>query len=167
MIEYRKATPKDAPALKEYVKTVGTETDFLSYGKDTFNISDEREARFIERFNRSKKDIMLIACDGEKIVANASLEANRVLRYAHRSELSITVLKEYWGRGIGSRIMEILIEFAKENKIEVIYLDVRQDNERAIALYQKFGFKKNCDIEKYFKIDGKYYGGSIMTLYLD
>lgn len=163
-IEYRCASGGDAHALAEYVRTVGGETDFLSYGKDTFNMSDEREKRFIERFEKSKKDIMLIALDGERIVANASLEANRVARFAHRSELSITVLKEYWGKGIGSRLMEMMIDFAKENNIELIYLEARADNERAIRLYEKFGFVKKGEIDKFFKIGGEYFGGVIMTL---
>ena len=56
---------------------------------------------------------MLIATDGGRIIANASLEANRVQRYSHVSELSITVLREYWGRGVGSYLMKIMIDFAK------------------------------------------------------
>ncbi len=165
-IVFRRAEARDAEALIEYITTVGGETDFLSYGKDTFNISCEREARFIERFEKSKKDFMLVACDGEKIVANASLEANRVARFSHRSELSITVLKEYWGRGIGSRLMEIMIDFAREKGIEVIYLEARADNKRAIRLYEKYGFVKIGQIDKFFKIRGEYFGGVIMTLEL-
>ena len=109
---------------------------------------------------------MLVALDGERIVANASLEANRVARFSHRSELSITVLKEYWGKGIGSRLMEMMIDFAKENNIELIYLEARADNERAIRLYEKFGFVKKGEIDKFFKIGGEYFGGVIMTLEL-
>lgn len=163
---FREAEGKDAEALVKYITTVGGETDYLSYGKDTFNISPEREARFIERFKRNKKDIMLIALDGESVIANASLESNRVQRYSHSSELSITVLKEYWGRGIGSRLMEMMIDFARSVGTEIIYLEARSDNERAFALYQKFGFEKNCDIKRFFKIDGKYYDATVMTLYL-
>ena len=165
-MEFRQADARDAHALAEYVKIVGGETDFLSYGKDTFNMSDEREARFIERFARSEKDIMLIALEDGKIVANASLEASRVARFSHRSELSITVLKEYWGRGIGSRLMEIMIDFAKEKGIELIYLEARADNERAISLYEKFGFVKKGEVDKFFKINGEYFGCVIMTLEL-
>lgn len=164
MIEYRIAKKSDAHALAEYVRIVGGETDFLSYGSDTFNMSDEREARFIERFEKSKKDIMLVALDNGRVVANASLEASRVARFSHRSELSITVLKEYWGKGIGSRLMEILIDFAKENRVELIYLEARADNERALSLYKKFGFIKKGEIENFFKINGEYYGAVIMTL---
>ena len=164
MIEYRIAKREDAHSLAEYVRCVGGETDFLSYGADTFNMSDEREARFIERFEKSKKDIMLVALDGERIVANASLEANRVQRYSHVSELSVTVLKEYWGKGIGSRLVEIMIDFARENGVEVIYLEARSDNERAISLYRKFGFEKKGEIDRFFKIKDDYYGCVIMTL---
>ena len=109
---------------------------------------------------------MLIALDGEKIVANASLEANRVARFSHRSELSITVLKDYWGNGIGSHLMEMMIDFAKVKDIEVIYLEARADNERAIKLYERFGFVKKGEIDKFFKVNEKYFGGVIMTLEL-
>ena len=109
---------------------------------------------------------MLIALDGDKIIANASLEASRVLRFSHRSELSITVLKEYWGKGVGSRLMEIMIDFAKEKGIELIYLEARADNERAISLYKKYGFVKKGEVDKFFKINGEYFGAVIMTLEL-
>ncbi len=165
-IKIRKAECSDAVALIEYIKTVGGETDNLSYGSDTFDISQKKEERFIERFSRGERDIMLVALDGEKIVANASLEANRVKRYSHRSELSITVLREYWGRGIGSRLLEEMIDFARFVGTEIIYLEARADNTRAVSLYKKFGFSENCKFEKFFKIDGKYYDAVLMTLYL-
>lgn len=163
-IVFRRAEGRDAEALIEYINTVGGETDFLSYGADTFKMTAEREARFIEKFNQNKRDIMLVAYDGDKLIANASLEANRVQRYSHRSELSITVLREYWGRGVGSKLMKMMIDFAKTTGIEIIYLEARADNERAIALYQKFGFREICNFEKYFKINGNYFDGKIMTL---
>ena len=166
MIEYREAVASDAHDLAEYVRIVGGETDFLSYGADTFVMSDEREARFIQRFQNNKKDIMLIATDGGRIIANASLEANRVQRYSHVSELSITVLREYWGRGVGSHLMEMMINFAIENGIELLYLEARADNERAISLYKKFGFVKSGEIPKFFKINGEYFGCVTMTLEL-
>ena len=38
--------------------------------------------------------------------------------------------------------METIIDFAKNTaKIEIISLEVRSDNKRAIALYKKFGFE--------------------------
>ena len=165
-IVYREAVAKDAEGVLRHIQTVGGETDNLSFGKDTFSISIEREARFIDRFCKNKNDIMLVALDGDKVVGNAVVERNKVLRYNHRAEISITVLKEYWGRGIGSSLMNIMIDFAKSTGIEILYLEVRADNLRAISLYERFGFKKIGKYNNFFKIDNIYYDAYIMTLNL-
>lgn len=165
-IEIREACAADAEKMILYNKKVGSETDFLSFGTDTFNISCDKEARFLERFRNSKKDLMLVAYDNEKIVANASIEGHRTQRYSHRAELSITVLKKYWGQGIGSSLMEKLIAFAEEIGYKSIYLEVRSDNERAINLYKKFGFVCAGVYKEYFKIDSKYYDADLMVLYI-
>ena len=130
------------------------------------DISKEKEARFIERFKSNKRELMLVALDGERIVANACIEANRIFRYSHRGELSITVLRQYWGRGIGSALMERLVSFAKDVGFKSIYLDVRADNTRAIALYEKFNFKKLGIYKDYFKILDDYYDAWLMVLHL-
>ena len=161
----REATGADAEKMLHYNNIVGGETDFLSFGADTFNISVEKEARFLERFKNSKKDLMLVALDADKIVANASIEGNRTKRYAHRAELSITVLRDYWGNGIGSSLMEKLISFSKEIGYKSVYLDVRGDNERAISIYKKFGFEKIGVYNDYFNINGEFYPAILMVLH--
>ena len=165
-IIYREAVGDDAAALLSHLSCVGGETENLSYGKNTFRISVEKEKRFIERFKNNPGDVMLVALDGSSVVGNGIIERNRVERYNHRAELSITVLKKYWGLGIGSRLMQMMIEFAKESGIENIYLEVRSDNERAISLYKRFGFARIGVYEDFFKIDGKYYTADLMTLNL-
>ena len=165
-IIYREALKTDAAALLVHVNAVGAETDNLSFSGDTFKISEERESKFIDRFLRSRDDIMLVALDGARVVGNAIVERNRVERYHHRAEISITVNKEYWGKGIGSKLMEMMIDFARNVGIEILYLEARADNERAIKLYKKYGF---CEIglyEKFFKINEKYYDAWLMMLKL-
>ena len=163
-IIYRKAVASDAKSLLLHIITVGGETDNLSFGADTFNISPEREAKFIDRFAKSNNDLMLVALDGDKVVGNAIVERNKVKRYNHRAEISITVLRDYWGRGIGSRLMEMMIDFAKSAKIESLYLEVRGDNERAISLYKKYGFEEIGEYKCYFKINNSYYDAIFMVL---
>ena len=165
-IVYRVAQANDAEALLLHLECVGGETDYLSFGKDTFKISVEKEARFIEKFYNSKKDVMFVAMDGERVVGNASLVRNRIDRYSHRAELSITVLRDYWGRGIGNRLMQLMIDFAKETKCEIIYLETRSDNVSAISLYKKFGFEKIGVYNNFFKINGEYFNADLMVLYL-
>ena len=165
-IIYREATPEDASALLLHQSTVGDETDNLSFDGKTFNISPEKEARFIERFAKSERDIMLVALDGEKIVGNGIIECDRVKRYSHRATLSITVLRGYWGRGIGTRLMEMMIKCSREHNIDVVSLEVRSDNLRAVSLYEKYGFETIGLYKKFFKINGEYYDADLMQLVL-
>ena len=56
--------------------------------------------------------------------------------------------KEYWGRGIGSEMLDYIISFAIQQGLKEIYLRVSNDNKRAIRLYEKKGFfydNKNAD----------------------
>lgn len=73
-------------------------------------------------------------------------------RMSHRAELGISVLKSEWNNGIGTELMKHIIDYAKENGIEIINLEVRSDNSAAIHLYEKFGFKKTGTIPAFFKI---------------
>ena len=50
------------------------------------------------------------------------------------------VKKEYRGRGIGSEILEFLINKAKEMDFVEMTIGVDKDNENALHLYRKYGF---------------------------
>ena len=163
-IIYKEATASDAEKLLVHLHTVGAETDNLSFGKDDFNISPEKEARFIDRFKRSEKDLMLVAeCDGI-IVANAIVEREKIKRFSHRAEISLTVLRDFWGQGIGSELMKRMIEFARESGLHSLFLYARADNERAISLYERFGFEKTGRFKDFFLINGSYFDAVYMQL---
>lgn len=48
--------------------------------------------------------------------------------------------KTYWGKGIGTTVMQLLEQKARKMKLQSIWLKVVQDNARAIRLYQKQGY---------------------------
>ena len=62
--------------------------------------------------------------------------------------------------------MEQMLSFAREIGAEMASLEVRSDNERAKALYRKFGFRSYGTFPKYFKINGQYFDVDCMTLEL-
>lgn len=105
---------------------------------------------------------MLVAKADEAIIGNASL-SRLPRRMNHRGELCIAVAKEYWNKGIGSRLLENILAFAKENSFEVLDLQVRSDNVRAIRLYEKFGFQKTGTHPAFFKMDGQYIAFDYMS----
>lgn len=158
-----KSNPEDAEQFITYLQTIGKETDNLTFGEEGLPITVESERAFIESKNKSSRDLMIIARKNGKIVADASIDC-LPRRMSHRASIGISVLKEEWGKGLGSILMKCLIEHAKNVGIEIISLEVRSDNERAIHLYEKFGFKKIGVFPGFFKMNGEYVDFDLMNL---
>jgi RimJ/RimL family protein N-acetyltransferase len=166
-ITYREAEPSDAGKFLEYCKIVGSESDNLTFGEEGIPFSISQEADFIRKFAGNPGSVMIVAFDeGELIGTGAVSVVSGKPRFAHRSEIAISVRKDYWGKGIGTGIMNILMDFAKKSGAEVLELEVRSDNEAAISLYKKFGFEKIGTNEKFFKINGEFFAADYMNLYL-
>jgi ribosomal protein S18 acetylase RimI-like enzyme len=55
----------------------------------------------------------------------------------------IYVLKEFHGQGIAQKMMDYVLNFAIENKYEVIWLGVWEHNIRAKKFYEKYGFENS------------------------
>ena len=163
-ILYRTAAPSDAAQLLDYLKAVGGETDNLTFGAAGIPFTVEQEEALLKRMENSPHSRFFLALDGSRIVGNACVDGSGNPRLQHRRNLAITVLRDYWGQGIGTALMEQMLAFSRETGAELVSLEVRSDNERAKALYRKFGFTTFGTFPKYFKIDGQYSGVDCMTL---
>ena len=161
---YRKPCGDDAAEMIRYIKSVGGESDNLTFGSEGLPLTEDQEREFLSKTDPNAYGIIAVDDDG-RIVGRASLERGP-RRLSHAAELGISTLKEYWGQGIGSRLMEEMISYAKINGITKINLRVRADNERAKALYRKFGFVKEGDDRRMMKIDGEYFDGEYWGLVL-
>ncbi len=53
---------------------------------------------------------------------------------------NIAVLPQFRGLGVGRRLVQLLLDYGKENSLAFITLEVRKSNEHAISLYEKAGF---------------------------
>ncbi len=65
-----------------------------------------------------------------------------VLIIAGEAELlNIAVDEKHRGHGIGSYLMDHMIDLAGRNNVERIFLEVRESNTPARSLYEKYGFE--------------------------
>jgi len=85
----------------------------------------------------SKNTIKKILKIEDKIVA--VFELNIIFDTAEI--LIISVKPQYQQKGIGKEIMNYIINFCKSNNVKYIYLEVAENNQKAINLYKKFGFE--------------------------
>ena len=158
----KEARTEDAVKLIEYTKIVGAQTDNLSFGKEGAGDTPEVE-EFIRRINSDPKSVMYFAWKNDDIVGCANISGMK-RKMSHRANFAISVAKSEWGSGVGSALLEKCISFAKDNEIEIINLDTRSDNFRAISLYKKFGFIKIGQMPAFSKINGEYIDADLMYL---
>jgi RimJ/RimL family protein N-acetyltransferase len=75
--------------------------------------------------------------------------------------------KEYWGHGLGSKILSFLEAEAKELGLKRCELGVFEFNEIAYKSYVKAGFKPFAEVEDFTFYNGKWYKDIRLELYLD
>lgn len=164
----REAVPEDAQKFFDYQNTIAGESDNLTFGPGELMISVEDERNIIEKAVNAKNQYFIVAELGDEIIGNLHFLSGRRLRISHAGNFGISVQKKYWGNGIAYELITSLIEWSKNGKIITkINLQVREDNERAIKLYKKFGFREEGLNLRSFLIDGRYYNTYYMGLILD
>jgi putative acetyltransferase len=117
------------------------------------------EATWRERLEAksSNGDVQLVALAKGQLVAMAGLHANPHIRRRHAMHLGMAVTVPAQGKGVGSALMAALIDYADRwVAVMRIELTVFTDNERAVALYRKFGFVQEGIFRAYGLRDGRY-----------
>lgn len=167
-IVIRKAAKEDAKALLDYLDIIGGESDFLTFGEGQFGGSVWQEEEFISSALSRENSLFIIAEINGKVIGNLNFTGGSRQRTFHTGEFGVSVLKEYWGRGIGQQLIKYMINWSKQSGIiRKINLRVRTDNKRGISLYKKLGFLEEGIIKRDFLIDGKFYDSLHMGLSID
>jgi RimJ/RimL family protein N-acetyltransferase len=157
---------EDAQELLDFLKVVGAETDFLlcdENGIDGLTLEGERE--WITATLEAANTKMFVGTVGGEIVLVCDVRAAARKRIAHCAGVAVSIKRDYWRLGIGSIAMQAMIDFAKgTNALRTLSLEVREGNERAIALYKRFGFAEAGRHKGRINVRGTYYDEILMDL---
>ncbi|MGB6128468.1 MAG: GNAT family N-acetyltransferase [Psychrilyobacter sp.] len=155
----------DAKNLHEFFNLIGGETNFVSFEK--FESPSLEACKSLLDSTKEAPNYAYCIKDKGKIIATltANTRSGRS-RERHKSDFGIGVSKEYWGKGIGSLLMEKVISESKKNFISKITLKVSEKNARAIKLYEKYGFEIEGVYKKDTLINGIMETGISMALFL-
>ncbi|MCY3974117.1 MAG: N-acetyltransferase [Simkaniaceae bacterium] len=157
VIRIRNTRPEDLARVEEW----------LLHGEilDGFPMVDRRETddalRFWGRYIEHKMSITALYKKNQAGCAN--LYVREVEKLKHQCLFVIVVGTEYRGKGIGTILTRELERLAKEVfHIEILHLEVYENNP-AIALYERLGFKRYGVHPQYLKnTDGSYYDKILM-----
>lgn len=162
MYHIRQVRIEDAQQLIELVNTIAGESENLTFTSGEFTLSLEQERSYLQQII-DHDGIYLVAEAEGQIIGLATCQESSRSRTAHRGELSICIRRSWWHRGVGSTLMERLLEQASQKGLRKIDLEVREDNVHALRLYEKFGFLREgihrrmfCDGDRF--VDGLYMG---------
>ncbi len=152
--------PQAQRQLEEQLRNINI--DFMTL-QDLEQISDILQSSFDEFWTKdifkdelmANNSIYLVAKLNQQIVGFGGIKM--ILEEAN--VMNIVVKKDFRNQGIGTLLLEKLIQLAKEKKSTSITLEVNEENYSAIHLYKKLGFKQMGSRKNYY--DGK--DGYIMT----
>ena len=138
----RNAEKEDAVTLLPYLKRVCGETRFLLKESDEVaDLTPEKEEAFIMEHNDGDGSVLIIAEYDGVYVGNASFTTCGVSRRTkHRADVGIALYEEYTGKGIGTVLFGFIMEIAEQAGFEQAELTVVGNNDRAIHMYEKYGF---------------------------
>ena len=94
------------------------------------------------------------AIDDGRVVGDIELDGGNLLAEMHRVGLGMSIQRGCRGIGLGTRLMETAIGWAREQGIEYIHLGVFSGNPAAAGLYEKFGFERWGIQRDAFRISG-------------
>ncbi len=137
----RSAEADDAAAVLENFRAAHAETDNLLTYPDEIHFGVEDEEKFITKTGSDPRAVELIAVAYGRVIGTAGVSpVGGHDKIMHRAEFGISILREYWGRGIGRALTESCIECARAAGYSQLELSVVSDNTRAVRLYEHVGF---------------------------
>lgn len=107
--------------------------------------------------------LVAVESESQKVIGMLGLKT-RQGRRAHVGSIGMFVHDDYQGQGVGSRLMEAMLDLADRwLNLTRIELEVFTDNERAIRLYQKCGFEIEGTLRKFAFRDGQFVDAHAMA----
>lgn len=77
----------------------------------------------------------------QRVIGAASLSFSSVETFKHKAEFGVTVHDDYQNMGLGTEMVNHLLDIARKKRLKKVFLLVNTDNVRAVHVYKKCGFR--------------------------
>lgn len=164
----RSAVEADAPALLANLAEI-LEGPFNVTRPGEVEPSVEEEQAWIAANRDEPGRIALVAEVDGRVVGLLDFRPGRRHRIRHRGEFGMSVIQSCRRRGIGDALVTALLDWARdEPHLVKVGLAVQADNEAAIRLYEKHGFRVEGRRSREILLDdGTYADDLLMACFVD
>ncbi len=140
--EIRRAMIDDAESLANIIVESwrSAYSSIIPENEITKFLDKQRRQQQFERFIQDGEIVLIGIYDGIPCsLAFANKDNDEKLEECG-SIYSIYLLEEYWGKGLATKIMDVVISILKDEGCERASLWVYEENVRARGFYEKYGF---------------------------
>lgn len=159
----RKAAIGDEAQLISLFEKLENETQFMLMEPNESNLNIEKQAQLLKEFSQSNSRVLFVASENSQLVGFLGGTGGIANRNRHSLKIAMGVLSAYWGKSIGTQLLETLIVWAEINDFHRIELTVVVENKRARALYTKVGFEVEGMNRDSLKVNGDYVNELVMA----
>jgi RimJ/RimL family protein N-acetyltransferase len=161
----RLARPTDARGLVRMFGAVRAEGRWLATPPSA--VSEPSESYFVGEMIRAGDTLVLVAeADGE-VVGNVLVSVEQSSMSDHIGVLSIAILDGWRDIGIGSEMVRAAQAWTREQGLAKLALGVFPDNERAIAVYEHAGFRREGVRRRQYRAPGGFRDELLMAWFPD
>lgn len=162
-VTIRSADVNDAAELLRHGKDMLADNDFAGREADEFTYTVEQEEELITQHRQEAGKLWVVAEQDGSIVGAVMFSTGATRRTAHRGTLGIGLERAWRGKGLGSLLMQRLLDWAvEEPSVEKVTLAVFASNEAALRLYRKCGFVEEGRRPREFKMGPGWYVDDIL-----
>jgi RimJ/RimL family protein N-acetyltransferase len=158
----RRAEPGDAGDLVALAEAVASEPGGWLISDGTWRTPGE-ERRFLRALRRTNDAAVFVAELPEGLVGRLSLGRDPHPASRHVADLGLMVAEAHRRRGIGVALLERAVEWAREVGVIKLELHVFPHNEAAIALYERFGFRREGYRRSHYRRGPEYLDAILMA----
>jgi ribosomal protein S18 acetylase RimI-like enzyme len=108
--------------------------------------------------------MFFVACVDGEVVGWVHLHVPELEKLHHTAELTVGVLEEYRGHGVGGHLLQRGLEWGGSNGLEKIYQSVPASNEEAIAFLEAHDWYTEAVREDHYRIGGDYVDEVMMAV---
>jgi len=132
--------------------------EIYKMGMDTRNATFETDVpTWLDWDSKRLQHSRFVFTENEKVLGWAALSAVSARpAYKGVAEISIYIDADFRARGIGSQLMEKVIQSSEENGIWTLNSSVFPENIATLKLHERFGFRIIGFKEQVAKLDGKW-----------
>jgi acetyltransferase len=145
-VTLRPIKPEDEPIELEFIRGLSTETSRFRFFQIIKDLPHDALVRFCNIDYDREMAIIAETREGGRMleigVSRLILEPNK-----KRGEFAVVVADKHQRKGLGIKLVDMLIDFAKEKGIETIYGTVMAENLGMIRLCEKLGFSTRREQE--------------------